>query len=53
MLKMKKFKNEIKVQKVHKIYQDIQIDVKVNFEAQSSIVCIFFFFLQNLLHNQN
>ena len=34
------FKNKIQVHKVHKIYHYNQIYIKVNFEAQSSLVCI-------------
>ena len=62
-----KSKNEIKVHKVHKIYHYNYIIVKVNFEARSSLVCIFLFcfyaqkknderkqkiFLQNFSYNQ-
>ena len=36
----KQFKNKIQVHKVHKIYHYNQIYIKVNFEAQSSLVCI-------------
>ena len=34
------FKNKIQVHKVHKIYHYNQIYIKVNLEAQSSLVCI-------------
>ena len=44
MLNKKKFRNKIKVHKVHKIHHYSEIDVKVNFEAQSSSVCISFSF---------
>ena len=44
MLNKKKFRNKIKVHKVHKIHHYNEIDVKVNFEAQSSSVCISFSF---------
>ena len=51
-----KFKNEIKVQKIPKIYHYNYINVKVNFEARSSLVYIFLFFfifVQIVLYNQN
>ena len=51
-----KFKNEIKVHKIPKIYHYNYINVEVNFEAQSSLVCIFLFFfilVQVFLYNQN
>ena len=41
----KKIKNKIKVHDVHKIYHYNEIDVEVNFEAQSSFVYFSFLFL--------